>query len=78
MMYICLILGVSLGSEFVFYSVPCPSKGPVFKRWAFVNVNDLENYKRKTVLLSLVELPTQTMTEKGFKKEYAVQLDFAY
>ena len=59
---------VSLGSEFVFYSVPCPSKGPVFKRWAFVNVNDLENYKRKTVLLSLVELPTQTMTEKGFKK----------
>ncbi len=71
-------LRVSLGSEYVFYSVPCPAKGPVFKRWAFVNINDLENYKRKTVLLSLLELPNPTLNERGFNKEYAIQLDFTY
>lgn len=69
---------VSLGSEFVFYSLPCPSKGPVFKRWAFVNINDIENYKRKTVILSLLQLPTLIPTSTGYSKLYAIQLDFAY
>ncbi|MBC7720375.1 MAG: hypothetical protein H7068_00020 [Pedobacter sp.] len=71
-------LRVSLGCEYVFYSLPCPAKGPVFKRWAFVNINDLENYKRKTVLLSLLELPNPTLNERGFNREYAIQLDFTY
>ena len=68
----------SLGSEHVFYSVPCPAEGPVFKRWAFVNVKDLENYKRKTVLLSLVALPEPMLTDYGYKKQFAIQLEFAY
>lgn len=68
----------SLGSDYVFYSVPCPSEGPVFKRWAFVNVKDLENYKRKTVLLSLVSLPEQMLTDYGYKKQFAINLEFAY
>jgi hypothetical protein len=69
---------VSLSSQYVFYSVPCPSEGPVFKRWAFIHINDLENYKRKTVLLSLVAMPDLVMTEKGMKTAFAIQLDFAY
>ena len=69
---------VSLGSQYVFYSVPCPSEGPVFKRWAFIHINDLETYKRKTVLLSLVAMPDLVMTEKGMKTAFAIQLDFAY
>ena len=69
---------VSLGSQYVFYSVPCPSEGPVFKRWAFIHINDLETYKRKTVLLSLVAMPELVMTEKGMKTAFAIQLDFAY
>ncbi|MFC4230339.1 hypothetical protein ACFOW1_00450 [Parasediminibacterium paludis] len=68
----------SLGSDYVFYSVPCPSEGPVFKRWAFVQVKDLENYKRKTILLSLVASPEPMLTDYGYKKQYAIMLEFAY
>jgi hypothetical protein len=68
----------SLGSDYVFYSVPCPSEGPVYKRWAFVQVKDLENYKRKTVLLSLVALPDPMLTDYGYKKQYAIMLEFAF
>ncbi len=68
----------SLKSEYVFYSVPCPSEGPIFKRWAFVNINDIENYKRKTILLSLVALPEPMLTDYGYKKQYAILLEFAY
>ena len=68
----------SLGSEHVFYSVPCPAEGPVFKRWSFINIKDLESCKRKTVLLSLVALPEQLLTDYGYKKQFAIMLEFAY
>lgn len=68
----------SLGSDHVFYSVPCPSEGPLFKRWAFVQVKDLEKYKRKTILLSLLALPEPRLTDYGYKKQYAIMLEFAY
>ncbi len=71
-------LRVSLGSKYVYFMLPSPAKGPVFKRLAFVQMEDIEKTKRKTVLLNLVELPDQIPTPTGFKKQYAIEMVFVY
>ncbi len=65
----------SLGTEYVYSYLPV--KPPFIKKIGFININDLENPNRKTILLQLVEHPkTIHLTAQNYKKEFAIELIF--
>ena len=65
-----------LSSEYVYYNVPY--KYPCLRKIAFVKFEDVDKSKRKTIIISLMELPRMNSLIPSQKKEYVIDFSFAY
>lgn len=66
----------SLGPEYVYYLLPV--KSPAYRRIAFINSDDVEKTKRKTVMLTLIDQSRVDVLTNMVKKGYALELAFSY
>jgi len=65
-----------LSSEYVYYNVPY--KYPCLRKIAFVRFDDVDRSKRKTMIISLMELSRTNSSIPAQKKEYVIDFSFAY
>ena len=66
----------SLGTSWVYYSVYY--KYPCLRKIAFVKYEDVDKSKRKTLILSLNELPMNNPMTPVNRKAYTIDLSFTY
>lgn len=69
-------LRAGLGNQYVFFTIPY--RQPYFRRVAFVKFEDVDKSKRKTLILSLVEKNKTPTDFLSYKREYKIELTFAY
>ncbi len=65
-----------LSNEYVYYNVPY--KYPCLRKIAFVRFEDVDRSKRKTMIISLMELSRVNSMIPAQKKEYVIDFSFAY
>ena len=69
-------LRAGLGNQYVFFTVPF--RQPYFSRVAFVKFDDVDQSKRRTLILSLVQKNKEITDPSPYKREYKIELIFAY
>lgn len=66
----------SLGTKYVYYYLPV--KAPYLLKMAFIQIDDIEKFKRKTIIVGLLQTKAANDAFPGYMKMYALDITFTY